>query len=233
MSIASSPASACASSPASACTLPLAAHFSLLQDPRVDRTKQHLLLDIVVIAFCAVLCGAEGWEDMEEFGRAKHAWLKERLELPLPNGIPTDDTFRRLFARLDPEQFGRCFLNFAHSLHTYTNSLHTCTKGEVIALDGKAVRHSFDDILQQRLRGERLQIGVRHICDQKLHAFFLRGRHGLQGSLDLGVVTACLGQSQGGRYRQLLGGIRGLESGEHEQYPNQRRGNFHASILPL
>ena len=126
-----------ASSPASACALPLAAHFSLLQDPRVDRTKQHLLLDIVVIAFCAVLCGAEGWEDMEEFGRAKHAWLKERLELPLPNGIPTDDTFRRLFARLDPEQFGRCFLNFAHSLHTYT-------KGEVIALDGKAVRHSFD-----------------------------------------------------------------------------------------
>ena len=109
-----------ASSPASACALPLAAHFSLLQDPRVDRTKQHLLLDIVVIAFCAVLCGAEGWEDMEEFGRAKHAWLKERLELPLPNGIPTDDTFRRLFARLDPEQFGRCFLNFAHSLHTYT-----------------------------------------------------------------------------------------------------------------
>ena len=49
-----------------------------------------------------------------------------------------------MFARLDPEQFGRCFLNFAHSLHTYTNSLHTCTKGEVIALDGKAVRHSFD-----------------------------------------------------------------------------------------
>ena len=75
-----------ASSPASACALPLAAHFSLLQDPRVDRTKQHLLLDIVVIAFCAVLCGAEGWEDMEEFGRAKHAWLKERLELPLPKG---------------------------------------------------------------------------------------------------------------------------------------------------
>ena len=166
MSIASSPASACASSPASACALPLAAHFSLLQDPRVDRTKQHLLLDIVVIAFCAVLCGAEGWEDMEEFGRAKHAWLKERLELPLPNGIPTDDTFRRLFARLDPEPFGRCFLNLAHSLHTYT-------KGEVIALDGKAVRHSFDDILQQ-----------------KLHAFFLRGRHGLQGSC---CSSACEG----------------------------------------
>ena len=75
-----------------------------------------------------------------------------------PSSIPTDDAFRRLFARLDPEQFGRCFLNFAHSLHTYT-------KGEVIALDGKSVRHSFGDILQQKLRGERLQIGVRHVCD--------------------------------------------------------------------
>ena len=63
-------------------TLPLAAHISMLQNPRIDRTTQHLLLDIVVIAFCAVLCGAEGWEDMEEFGLAKHDWLKERLIWP-------------------------------------------------------------------------------------------------------------------------------------------------------
>ena len=118
-------------------TVPLASHFSILKDPRIDRTKQHSLLDILVIAFCAVLCGAEGWEDMEEFGLAKEEWLKERLGLQLANGIPTDDTFRRLFARLDPEQFGQCFLSFSQSLHTYT-------KGEVIALDGKAVRHSFD-----------------------------------------------------------------------------------------
>lgn len=116
---------------------PLAAHFSILRDPRIDRSKQHALLDIVVIAFCAVLCGAEGWEDMEDFGKAKQDWLQERLGLELVNGIPGDDTFRRLFARLDPEQFGRCFLSFSQSLHTYT-------KGEVIALDGKAVRHSFD-----------------------------------------------------------------------------------------
>lgn len=117
--------------------IPLFSHFAPLQDPRVDRTKQHALLDIVVIAFCAVLCGAEGWEDMEDFGKAKQGWLQERLGLGLAHGIPSDDTFRRLFARLDPEQFGRCFLSFARSLHTYT-------RGEVIALDGKAVRHSFD-----------------------------------------------------------------------------------------
>ena len=117
--------------------VPLASHFAILQDPRVDRTKQHALLDILVIAFCAVLCGAEGWDDMEEFGLAKQDWLQTRLGLELKNGIPADDTFRRLFARLDPEQFGRCFLSFSQSLHTYT-------QGEVIALDGKAVRHSFD-----------------------------------------------------------------------------------------
>jgi len=118
-------------------SLPLASHFAVLQDPRLDRTKQHALLDIVVIAFCAVLCGAEGWEDMEDFGLAKHEWLQGRLGLGLANGIPSDDTFRRLFARLDPQQFGRCFLSFAQSLHAHT-------KGEVIALDGKTVRHSFD-----------------------------------------------------------------------------------------
>lgn len=112
---------------------PLVAHFAALQDPRVDRTKQHTLLDIVVIAFCAVLCGAEGWEDMEEFGLAKQEWLG----LGLPHGVPSDDTFHRLFARLDPEEFGRCFLSFARDLHART-------RGEVIALDGKTVRHSFD-----------------------------------------------------------------------------------------
>ena len=123
-------------------TPPLIEHFAVLKDPRIDRTKQHLLLDIVVIvdivviAFCTVLCGAEGWEDMETFGHAKKEWLQERLGLELPHGIPGDDTFRRLFARLDPEEFGRCFLSFAQSLHTHT-------QGEVIALDGKTLRHSF------------------------------------------------------------------------------------------
>ena len=74
---------------------------------------------------------------MEDFGIAKQEWLRDRLGLGLANGIPSDDTFRRLFARLDPQEFGRCFLSFSQSLHTYT-------KGEVIALDGKAVRRSFD-----------------------------------------------------------------------------------------
>ena len=95
-------------------TPPLIEHFAVLKDPRIDRTKQHLLLDIVVIAFCAVLCGAEGWEDMETFGHAKKEWLHERLGLELPHGVPGDDTFRRLFARLAPDQDLARVVNLAH-----------------------------------------------------------------------------------------------------------------------
>lgn len=78
-----------------------------LRDLRIDRTKLHKLLDIVVIAVCAVICGADSWEDMQRFGEAKYNWLKGFLELP--NGIPSHDTFGRVFARLDPEQFEACF----------------------------------------------------------------------------------------------------------------------------
>jgi DDE_Tnp_1-associated len=87
---------------------PLVEHFTLLPDPLVDQTKRHLLLDIVVIAVCAVICGADTWVDIEEYGRAKYAWLKRFL--PLPSGIPSHDTFARVFARLEPEAFRTCFL---------------------------------------------------------------------------------------------------------------------------
>jgi predicted transposase YbfD/YdcC len=116
---------------------PLLVHFSSLTDPRMDRTKHHSLVDILTIAFCSVLCGAEGWEDMEAFGLAKEPWLRERLGLSLAHGIPSEDTFRRLFARLDPDAFGRCFV-------AWVQTFRTLTKGEVIAIDGKALRHSFD-----------------------------------------------------------------------------------------
>ena len=82
-------------------------HFTNLTDPRVDRTKEHKLIDIVVIAICAVICGADGWVGMETYGKAKYKWLKQFLELP--NGIRSDDTFAKLFARLDPEEFQNYF----------------------------------------------------------------------------------------------------------------------------
>ncbi len=109
--------------------------LSDLPDPRVERTRLHSLMDILVIAICAILCGAEGWDDMAAFGVAKRDWLPERLELP--NGIPSADTFRRVFARLQPSALQTCF-------RLWTQTLHQLTAGEIISLDGKVLRHSFD-----------------------------------------------------------------------------------------
>lgn len=81
--------------------------FEGLEDPRIDRTKLHQLEDSILIAILAVICGAEGWVDIEAFGKAKAEWLKTFLVLP--NGIPSHDTFGRVFARLDPQQFEQCF----------------------------------------------------------------------------------------------------------------------------
>ena len=74
-------------------------YFAALPDPRIDRTKKHQLIDILAIALCAVIAGADSWEEIERFGKARHAWLKRFLALP--NGIPSHDTFNRVFAALD------------------------------------------------------------------------------------------------------------------------------------
>jgi predicted transposase YbfD/YdcC len=113
----------------------IADHFADIEDPRVERTRQHKLIDIITIAICAVICGAEGWTDIETYGLAKYEWLKQFLELP--NGIPSHDTFVRVFARLNSQQFQQCFLN-------WIKSISKITEGEVIALDGKSLRHSYD-----------------------------------------------------------------------------------------
>jgi predicted transposase YbfD/YdcC len=115
--------------------LSLAHHFAELTDPRIDRSRLHELIDIVAIAICAVVAGAESWDDIEDFGKAKHTWLKNFLELP--NGIPSHDTIRRLFERLDPEQFQKGFLG-------WVEALHEATERQVIAIDGKTLRRSFD-----------------------------------------------------------------------------------------
>src|ERR671929_997929 len=93
-------------------------HFSVIDDPRIDRSKRHKLIDILVIAICATICGADGWEEMELFGQAKHEWFKTFLELP--NGIPSDDTFRRVFCRISPCQFRHCFLEWVRSVSELT-----------------------------------------------------------------------------------------------------------------
>ena len=107
--------------------------FSEVKDPRVIPRCDHLLLDIVAIALLAVLCGAEDWPDIELFGRARKARLKSFLGLP--KGVPSHDTFRRVFGALERNQF-------AQALFQWTQALHEATGGKLIGIDGKALRRS-------------------------------------------------------------------------------------------
>ncbi len=110
-------------------------HFGELPDRRVVGRCDHNLLDIIMIAICAVLCGAESWDDVEEFGLSKQAWLKQFLALP--NGIPSHDTFRRVFSLLDAKAFQDCFMR-------WVEAVFHIQREQVIALDGKSVRGSQD-----------------------------------------------------------------------------------------
>jgi predicted transposase YbfD/YdcC len=104
-------------------------------DPRVDRRKLHSLSDVLSIAICALLCGADSFEDMEVFGEAKSDWFATFLELP--HGIPSHDTFNRVFAAIDPEKFLDCFMR-------WTQSLRSAIAEEIVALDGKALRRAIN-----------------------------------------------------------------------------------------
>ena len=85
-------------------------HFSKLEDPRVERNKKHELMDVIVLCVCAVVSGAEGWSDIEEFGRAKLDWL--RRYVPLANGVPVDDTIARVISALSVSGFQDCFTSW-------------------------------------------------------------------------------------------------------------------------
>jgi predicted transposase YbfD/YdcC len=110
-------------------------HFANLPDPRMVKKCDHQLLDIVVIAICAVVAGAESWDEIALFGEAKEEWLKGWLELP--NGIPSADTFRRVFELVDANAFQGCFIAWVQGVFQQTD-------GQVIAIDGKTVRGTCD-----------------------------------------------------------------------------------------
>jgi predicted transposase YbfD/YdcC len=116
-------------------SLSLIEHFKDLNDPRVDRTKEHELIDILAIAVCCLLCEGDTFNDMEDFGNAKQDWFKTFLKLP--NGIPSHDTFNRVFSALDPKGFLECFLQ-------WTQSLRQAVAQEIVALDGKALRRALN-----------------------------------------------------------------------------------------
>jgi predicted transposase YbfD/YdcC len=109
--------------------------FAALEDPRMERTKKHSLEAIITIAISAVICGADGWTDVQEFGRLKKKWF--RTFLKLPNGIPSHDTFGRVFALLEPQAFEQCFI-------AWINELAVASEGRLIAVDGKTLRRSLD-----------------------------------------------------------------------------------------
>ena len=115
----------------------LAACFAGLADPRATRRCDHRLIDILVIAVCAVIACAESWEDIELYGRSKQAWLKSFLALP--NGIPSHDTFRRVLMLVDPDAFERCFLGWVRAVFRPQEG-----PPRQVAIDGKTVRRSFD-----------------------------------------------------------------------------------------
>ena len=106
-------------------------HFKSLTDPRRKTANQrHKFVDILVIAICGIICGADSWVAVEKFGKAKENWFRFFLELP--NGIPSHDTFTDVFAKLSPKQFETCFNSWAESISELFD-------GEIVSVDGKTV----------------------------------------------------------------------------------------------
>jgi predicted transposase YbfD/YdcC len=143
----------------------ITAHFAALKDPRGDRTKAHALLDILVIAICAIIAGANDWEAVAEFGRSKLAWFQSFLALP--HGIPSHDTFWRVFRALDAAQFQTCFLNWMRAVSPLLG-------GQVIAVDGQQLRRAHDRgagqaaiyMVSAWATANRLVLGQRKVAEQ-------------------------------------------------------------------
>lgn len=131
------------------------ASFAELEDPRIERTKRHTLVNVLVMALSASIAGAEGWDDLVDFCEARRKWLDSFLDLP--NGIPSADTFRRIFERLDPKAFQRCFVEFVSAL------AHDLS-GEIVAIDGKTLRGLVEKA------GKKSQLHLVHVwaTEQKL-----------------------------------------------------------------
>jgi predicted transposase YbfD/YdcC len=108
-------------------------YFTELTAPRVDRTKDHLMEDIIFVTIAAVICGAETWNDIEQYGKSKQSWLSQYLRLP--NGIPSHDTFNRFFSALNPDEFEVAFLSWIKDVSSLTD-------GEIVSIDGKTIRGS-------------------------------------------------------------------------------------------
>ena len=112
----------------------LSESFEVLKDPRLERAKRHSLINIITIAICAVICGADNFVTIASFGRAKKEWFQTFLDLP--NGVPSHDTFNDVINRLDQSSFALCFTTWIKQLATQSEN--------VIAIDGKVLRRTFN-----------------------------------------------------------------------------------------
>ena len=195
----------------------LRTYFSSIKDPRVDRTKRHKLINIIIIALTAILAGADNWVEVEAFGWERLAWLSSFLDLP--NGIPSHDTFTRVFNRIDPDAFSNAFIQWTRSVEKRTNE-------EIIAIDGKVLRGSHDgklgrgaiDMVSAWATEQHLVLAQQKV-DQKSNEItaiptllsFL-DLHGCIVTIDaMGTQTAIAEQiiAQGGNYILALKGNQG------------------------
>ena len=115
-------------------------HFANITDPRRYNSR-HKLIDIITIAICAVICNADGFEHISEFGQAKYDWFKNFLELP--HGIPSADTFERVFARIDPKEFKTCFME--------TRAIYTIISNRIFKIGSKMVLKTYRSIIMKPL----------------------------------------------------------------------------------
>jgi len=115
--------------------------FSQVKDPRMERTKEHKLVDIISIAICGILAGAKGYNEIADWGRAKELWLRKFLDLR--NGIPSHDTFNRIFSLINPNEFQKAFC-------AWVSSINVLLDGKIVAIDGKTIRRSHDQTKNKR-----------------------------------------------------------------------------------
>jgi len=116
-------------------TATITEHFASLKDPRIQLKTRHKLIDIIIITICAVICGADDWTEVVDYAKAKKDWLKKFLALP--HGIPSHDTFGRVFSLLRPEEFEKCFVSWIHTVFKLNDA-------QTVAIDGKTLRRSYD-----------------------------------------------------------------------------------------
>jgi len=129
---------------------PVVVHFSEIEDPH-RYNRRHYLRDILVIAICAAIAGANSWKDVAQFGELKVTWLKDAICLELPHGVPSGDTFRQVFAALDTEHSQACFVH-------WIRAVEKVTREQVVAIDSKTLRRSHDRSQAVRGDGYRLKV---------------------------------------------------------------------------